>query len=69
MVLVPGAAVLGRDEPRPKALARTFARAACAHISLFLIDDIGPVEFTAVNVRNAWTMWRAIVALLGERRD
>ncbi len=27
MVLVPGAAVLGRDEPRLKALARTFARA------------------------------------------
>ena len=27
MVLVPGAAVLGRDEPRLQALARTFARA------------------------------------------
>src|SRR5262245_24174072 len=27
MVLVPGAAVLGRDEPRLKALARTVARA------------------------------------------
>src|SRR6186713_621445 len=27
MVLVPGAAVLGRDDPRLKALARTFARA------------------------------------------
>src|SRR4029450_4217651 len=26
MVLVPGAAVLGREEPRLKALARTFAR-------------------------------------------
>ena len=30
MVLVPGAAVLGRDEPRLKALARTFARAGFA---------------------------------------
>ena len=30
MVLVPGAAALGRDEPRLKALARTFARAGFA---------------------------------------
>jgi len=30
MVLVPGAAVMGRDEPRLKALARTFARASIA---------------------------------------
>ncbi len=30
MVLVPGAAVLGRDEPRLQALARTFARAGFA---------------------------------------
>jgi hypothetical protein len=36
-------------------------------VSLFLIDDIGHVEFTAVNIRNAWTMWQAILALLGER--
>ena len=30
MVLVPGAAVLGRDEPRLQAFARTFARAGFA---------------------------------------
>jgi hypothetical protein len=42
--------------------------AARARVSLFLVDDIGHVEFTAVNVRNAWIMWQAIVALLGERR-
>jgi fermentation-respiration switch protein FrsA (DUF1100 family) len=41
--------------------------ASRARVSLFLIDDIGHVEFTAVNIRNAWTMWQAIVALLGER--
>ena len=43
--------------------------ASRARVSLFLIDDIGHVEFTAVNIRNAWTMWQAIVALLGERRS
>lgn len=42
--------------------------ASRARVSLFLVDDIGHVEFTAVNLRNAWTMWQAIVALLGERR-
>ncbi len=44
------------------------AAASHARVSLFLVDDIGHVEFTAVNVANAWTMWQAIVALLGERR-
>lgn len=44
------------------------AAASKARVSLFLIDDIGHVEFTAVNVANAWKMWRAIVALLEERR-
>ena len=42
--------------------------ASKARVSLFLIDDIGHVEFTAVNVANAWKMWQAIVALLEERR-
>ena len=41
--------------------------ASRARVSLFLVDDIGHVEFTAVNLRNAWTMWQAIVALLAER--
>jgi acetyl esterase/lipase len=42
--------------------------ASRARVSLFLVDDIGHVEFTEVGAGNAWTMWRAIVALLGERR-
>jgi hypothetical protein len=42
--------------------------ASGARVSLFLADDIGHVEFNVVNVGNAWTMWRAVVALLGERR-
>ncbi|MDP1962341.1 MAG: alpha/beta hydrolase [Reyranella sp.] len=43
------------------------ASASGARVSLFLIDDIGHVEFNAVSLGNAWAMWRAIVALLGER--
>lgn len=43
------------------------ASASGARVSLFLIDDIGHVEFNAVNLANAWSMWRAIVALLDER--
>jgi len=39
-----------------------------ARVSLFLVDDIGHVEFNAVTVANAWNMWSAVVALLGERR-
>lgn len=42
--------------------------ASRARVSLFLVDDIGHVEFTAVNLGNAWMIWQAIVALLGERR-
>ncbi|MFZ5778933.1 MAG: hypothetical protein ACOY4R_01835 [Pseudomonadota bacterium] len=44
------------------------AAASRARVSLFLADDIGHVDFNAVSMGNAWTMWRAIVALLGERR-
>ena len=63
--------VHGRTDPMvPYSESQDLAVAASrAHVSLFLIDDIGHVEFTAVNIRNAWTMWQAIVALLGERRD
>jgi fermentation-respiration switch protein FrsA (DUF1100 family) len=43
------------------------ASASAARVSLFLVDDIGHVEFNAVNVANAWTMWRAICELLDER--
>lgn len=62
--------VHGRTDPMvPYSESEDLATAASkALVSLFLIDDIGHVEFTAVNVANAWTMWRAIVALLEERR-
>ena len=61
--------VHGRSDPMvPYSESQDLAVAASgARVSLFLIDDIGHVEFTAVNIRNAWTMWQAIVALLGER--
>jgi fermentation-respiration switch protein FrsA (DUF1100 family) len=61
--------VHGRSDPMvPYSESQDLAIAASrARVSLFLIDDIGHVEFTAVNLRNAWTMWQAIVALLGER--
>lgn len=45
------------------------AAASRARVSLFLVDDIGHVEFNAVTVANAWKMWNAAVALLGERRQ
>lgn len=62
--------VHGRTDPMvPYSESQNLAAASSkARVSLFLIDDIGHVEFTAVNVANAWTMWRAIAALLGERR-
>jgi len=62
--------VHGRTDPMvPYSESQDLAVAASrARVSLFLIDDIGHVEFTAVNIRNAWSMWQAIVALLGERR-
>ena len=62
--------VHGRTDPMvPYSESQDLAVAASrARVSLFLIDDIGHVEFTAVNIGNAWTMWQAIVALLGERR-
>ena len=62
--------VHGRGDPMvPYSESQSLAAAASsARVSLFLIDDIGHVEFNAVSLGNAWTMWRAIVALLGERR-
>jgi len=44
------------------------ASASGARVSLFLMDDIGHVEFNAVSLGNAWAMWQAIVVLLSERR-
>lgn len=62
--------VHGRTDPMvPYSESQDLAVAASqARVSLFRIDDIGHVEFTAVNVANAWKMWQAIVALLEERR-
>ena len=62
--------VHGRGDPMvPYSESQDLAVAASqARVSLFLIDDIGHVEFTAVSIGNAWTMWQAIVALLNERR-
>jgi pimeloyl-ACP methyl ester carboxylesterase len=36
--------------------------------SLYIADSIGHVEFDAVSLANAWTMWRAIDRVLAERR-
>lgn len=60
----------GRSDPLvPFSESQSLAAAASrARVSLFLIDDIGHVEFNAVSAANAWTMWRAILTVLGERR-
>jgi len=62
--------VHGRSDPMvPYSESQDLAVAASkARVSLFLIDDIGHVQFSEVNIANAWTMWKAIVALLEERR-
>jgi len=62
--------VHGRSDPMvPYSESQDLAVAASkARASLFLIDDIGHVQFSEVNIANAWTMWKAIVALLEERR-
>ncbi len=43
------------------------AAAANARVSLFLIDDIGHVEFSAGSLANGWSMGQAILTLLEER--
>jgi dienelactone hydrolase len=62
--------VHGRGDPLvPYSESQALAAAASnAHASLFLIDGLGHVDFNAVTAANAWTMWRAILALLQERR-
>lgn len=62
--------VHGRNDPLvPYSESQALAAAASnARVSLFLVDDIGHVEFNAVTVANAWKLWSAVVALLGERR-
>jgi dienelactone hydrolase len=61
--------VHGRTDPLvPYSESQALAAAASkARVSLFLVDDIGHIDFNAVTVANAWKMWRAVVALLGER--
>jgi pimeloyl-ACP methyl ester carboxylesterase len=61
--------VHGRGDPMvPYSESESLAASASgAKVSLFIMGDIGHVEFNAVSLENAWTMWRAIVALLGER--
>jgi acetyl esterase/lipase len=49
MVLVPGAAVLGRDEPRLKALARTFARAGF----VVLVPELPELRHLALSLADA----------------
>lgn len=62
--------VHGRGDPLvPYSESQALAAAASkARVSLFLVDDIGHVEFSAVTAGNAWAIWRATVALLAERR-
>ncbi len=62
--------VHGRSDPLvPYSESQSLAVAASrARVSLFLIDGIGHVEFNAVSAANAWTMARAILELLNERR-
>ncbi len=57
------------DSMVPYSESQSLASSASgARVSLFLMDDIGHVEFNAVSLKNAWAMWQAIVALLSERR-
>jgi acetyl esterase/lipase len=62
--------VHGRGDPLvPYSESQALALAASnARVSLFLADELGHVDFNAVTLANAWTMARAIDALLGERR-
>jgi len=62
--------VHGRSDPLvPYSESQALAAAASnARVSLFLVDDIGHIEFNAVTAANAWKMWSAVAALLGERR-
>jgi acetyl esterase/lipase len=62
--------VHGRGDPLvPYSESQALAVAASnARVSLFLVDELGHVDFNAVTAANAWTVWRAILTLLGERR-
>jgi acetyl esterase/lipase len=62
--------VHGRGDPLvPYSESQALAAAASnARVSLFLVDDLGHVDFNAVTVANGWTLLRAADALLSERR-
>ena len=62
--------VHGRGDPLvPFSESQALAAAASrARVSLFLVDELGHVDFNAVTIANAWTMWRAVDSLLAERR-
>jgi acetyl esterase/lipase len=53
--------VHGRGDPMvPYSESQNLAAAATsARVSLFLIDDLGHIDFNAVTLENAWSMWRA----------
>jgi pimeloyl-ACP methyl ester carboxylesterase len=62
--------VHGRDDAmipfsESEALAAAAPKGAT---SLYLVDSIGHVEFDAVTLANAWTMWSAVSRVLAERR-
>jgi fermentation-respiration switch protein FrsA (DUF1100 family) len=62
--------VHGRGDPLvPYSESEALAAAASkARVSLFLVDELGHVDFNAVTIANAWTIWRAVDALLAERQ-
>jgi len=62
--------VHGRDDPIiPYSESEALAAAVQpGNARLFLVERIGHVGFTAVSLDNAWTVWRAVDALLAERR-
>lgn len=62
--------VHGRGDPLvPYSESQALAAAATnARVSLFLVDELGHVDFNVVTLANGWTMWRAALAVLNERR-
>jgi fermentation-respiration switch protein FrsA (DUF1100 family) len=58
------------DSLVPYSESQRLAEAASnAHTSLFLVDDLGHVDFNAVTFGNGWTMGQAVLTLLEERRS
>jgi pimeloyl-ACP methyl ester carboxylesterase len=60
----------GRDDPMiPFTESEALAAAAPrGNASLYVVDQIGHVEFDAVSMANAWTMWQAVDRVLAQRR-